>query len=327
MIFINLIPSGAVITLRRKLELDLFINNHYPSTLKPHIMTVSEFAVSLYEEMELSLSEINYKDTDYLQSSRISAVIILNSISKLKAFVLDREFTSKEEEINFFKRLKPKFYSKLIYHQKVISIQSHLPLAPLNGIKNYYLDELRKINDYISSNQELVTYYRSQATSFDEIYFLRKQPGSWLLMSSEDFDVDLNFTTIYDHWISKIMAFELVSEFIKSMLAKLDIHQDLSGGEKSLTMANVNWTGSKVALVELLYALQSAGSCNNGNIDLKQLASHLENLFNIDLGNYYRVFQEMRIRRISRTTFLDHLKERLVQRMDEADGNPKFVSI
>jgi hypothetical protein len=290
-------------------------------------MTVSQFAVSLCEEIELSLSEINYKDSDYLQSSRISAGIILNSISKLKAFVLDREFMNKEEEINFFKHLKPRFYSKLIYHQKVISIQSHLPLAQLNDIQTYYLNELRKINDFVSSNQEFVTYFRSQATSFDEIYFLRKVPGSWLLMNSEDIDVDLNFTTIYDHRISKIMASELLSEFIKSMLAKLNIHQDLSGGEKLLNSANINWTGSKVALVELLYALQSAGSCNNGNIDLKQLASHLENLFNIDLGNYYRVFQEMRIRKINRTTFLDHLKDRLVQRMDEADENPKFVSI
>lgn len=292
--------------------------------LNPKVMRVSEFALSLYEEMKVSLSEINYRVTDYLQSSRTSSVIILNSISKLKAFVLDSEFKNREEEINFFKHLKPKFYSKLIYHQKVISIQSHLPFAPLKGIKNYYLDELRKINDYISSNQEFVTYYRSQATSFDEIYFVRKEPGSWLLMSSEDFDLDLNFSTIYDHKISKIMAFELISEFIKSMLAKLDIDHDLSADEKSQIAANVNWTGSKVALIELLYALQSAGYCNNGNIDLKHLASHLENLFNIDLGNYYRVFQEMRIRKISRTTFLDHLKERLVQRMDESDENPRF---
>ena len=80
----------------------------------------------------------------------------------------------------------------------------------------------------------------------------------------------------------------------------------------------------KSALVELLYALQSAGSCNNGDIDLKQLANHFEHLFNIDLGNYYRIFQEMRIRKMNRTTFLDQLKARLIQRMDETDETPKF---
>ena len=138
--------------------------------------------------MKTCLSEINYNETPYLESSGISSGIILNYISKLKAFVLDSAFMNKEEEIDFFKHLKPKFYLKLIYHQKVISIQSHLPLAPLTEIKNYYLNELRKINDYMNKNHELVTYYRSMATSFDEIYFLRKEPDSWLLMNFEESD-------------------------------------------------------------------------------------------------------------------------------------------
>ena len=64
-------------------------------------------------------------------------------------------------------------------------------MTTLNEIKNYYLNELRKINDYINSNHEFVTYYRSQATSFDEIYFLRKDPDSWLLMNFEDYETEI----------------------------------------------------------------------------------------------------------------------------------------
>ena len=288
------------------------------------MISVTEFTISLYEEMELRLSEMNITDMTHLQNSKLCSSIILNFISKLKSYVLICKFFDKEEEINFFKHLKPKFYSKLIYHQKVVNIQSHLPLATLQDVKNYYLNELKKINDYFNTNHELVAYHRSQTTSFDEIYFSIKEPDSWLLMNVEDYETDLNFTTIYDHKISKIIAYELLSEFIKSMLAKLDIQHDLSGTEKASNAANVSWTSSKVSLVELLYALQSSGSCNNGQIDLKQLANHFEKIFNIDLGNYYRVFQEMRIRKINRTTFLDQLKERLIQRMDEADENPKF---
>ncbi|MDQ6762627.1 MAG: RteC domain-containing protein, partial [Bacteroidota bacterium] len=143
-------------------------------------------------------------------------------------------------------------------------------------------------------------------------------------LNVEGYETDMNFTTIYDHKISKIIAFELLSEFITTALAKLEIQLDLESGFNSNTQKDISWTSSKVALVELLYALQSAGACNNGNIDLKRLANHLQIVFNVDLGNYYRVFQEMRIRKINRTTFLDQLKERLIQRMDEADVNPKF---
>lgn len=288
-------------------------------------MGIPESTISLYEEMEVKLAEVSSKENDIVQRSRLSSEIVLRYVYKLKSFVSDHKFKSIDEEITFFKKLKPKFLSKLIYHQNVFSIQSNLPLATLTDIRNYYLKELDKINEYFKKNNEFVIYYRSQASSYDEMYFLRKEPDSWLLLNFEDYETDLYFTTVYDHKISKIIAFEFVSEFITSSLAKLEIQRDLSSGQNHVASHLINWTASKVALVELLYAVQSTGSCNNGNIDLKQLAKHFESIFNIDLGNYYRVFQEMRIRKMSRTTFLDQLKERLIQRMDEADENPRFM--
>jgi hypothetical protein len=69
--------------------------------------------------------------------------------------------------------------------------------------------------------------------------------------------------------------------------------------ENDSDIHKLKWTASKASLIELLYALQTSGSFNNGSIDLKSLATSLENLFDIDLGNYYRVFQEIRIRKQS----------------------------
>ena len=72
----------------------------------------------------------------------------------------------------------------------------------------------------------------------------------------------------------------------------------------------------------MLYALQSTGSFNNGSIGIKDLANELQSLFNVDMGNYYRAFQEIRIRKSSRTSFMDQLKNRLIKRMDDSDENP-----
>ena len=287
-------------------------------------MIVSEFSISLLQGMQSKLAETHSREEAYLEHCRLCSGIVLEHISRLKEFVYDYSFSSKEEEIEFFKTVKPKFYSQLIYHQKIVSIQSHVPLATGAEIRNYYVNELKKMNDYLRNNHEFVTYFRSGATSFDEFYFLRKQPDSWLLMNFDDYETDLNFTTIYDQKISKIIAFDMLSEFIKSILSTLEIQHDSFVEQQQPSTKDINWTASKVSLVELLYAIQSTGACNNGNIDLKQLATHFENIFNIDLGNYYRVFQEMRIRKINRTSFLDQLKERLVQRMDETDENPRF---
>ena len=48
--------------------------------------------------------------------------------------------------------------------------------------------------------------------------------------------------------------------------------------EKSPRKPNVKltWTGSKVALIELIYALHTEGVFNNGAADLKNIAEYFE---------------------------------------------------
>ena len=285
-------------------------------------MNLDKFTSSLYNEMENSLNGICERETDTLQRLKLSSRIILSSIARLKKFIAGYDFINAGDEIIFFKNIKPKFSSKLIFYQKAYEIQLYLPIVPMPDIKNYYLKELQKIGTYFIENKELLSYYRSNSTLFDEIYFLRKKPDSWLLLSLDDYETDLDFTTFYDHKISKIIAFDLLSKFINESINKIDQKIALRKANPSDT-SDLVWTGSKVSLVELLYALQSTGSFNNGSIGIKTLASELQSLFNVDIGNYYRVFQEMRIRKSSRTSFMDQLKDRLVKRMDESDENPK----
>jgi hypothetical protein len=287
-------------------------------------MRVEEFSDELFDELEHELSKITERTRSIIETSRESSTTTLKYINRLKIYVNNYQFQDISEEINFFKNIRPKFLAKLIYFQKVYKIQFHLPLGYSEMVKNYYLMELEKINDFFKINGEFFSYYRSGATSLDEIYFTRKEPDSWILLNSEDYETDFLFTTIYDQKLAKILAFQLVSEFLNSEIKKLEI-SNKNPDEDELEKENqINWTGPKVALVELLYALQSAGSFNNGSVGLKELANHFQLYFNVDLGNYYRMFQDMRIRKINRTTFLDLLKGRLIQRMDETDENPKY---
>ena len=287
-------------------------------------MRVEEFSNALFKELQEELSKINGNTGNIINSSKESSTLILEYLNKLKKFFDNYTFHDKAEEIHFFKNIKPKFISKLIYFQRLYKIQFHLPLGYLETVKNYYLKELEKINDFFKTNTEFYLYYKSGANSLDEIYFTRKEPDSWTLLNFEDYETDFLFTTIYDKKLAKILAFNLVSEFLKFEIEKLDTNNKDTDEDQLQKMNKINWTGPKVALVELLYALQSTGSFNNGTIDLKELANHFQLHFNVDLGNYYRMFQDMRIRKINRTSFLDSLKGRLIERMDEADENPKY---
>lgn len=287
------------------------------------IMCIIEFSNSHYEELDKKLSEINLNETHEIQKFKRASYEILRYLMELKEFITNRGFESKEEEIDFFKTIKPKFLSKLIFYHKAFEIVSHLPFSSAIEIKSFYLKELEKINAYFQDNAEFYSYYRANSTFFDDVYFLRKEPESWLLLNFDDYETDLNFTTIYDHKLSKIIAFESIAEYIKEAIYNLENKSGNGSNNESYKQQKITWTGSKVSLIELIYALQSAGSINKGTIDVKSLAINLENYFNIELGNYYRVFQEIRIRKASRTAFLDQLKEKLVNRMDESDENPK----
>ena len=55
--------------------------------------------------------------------------------------------------------------------------------------------------------------------------------------------------------------------------------------------------------------------------DLKKMTSYVENLFDIDLGDVYRAFLEIRNRKGSRVKCLDDLRRKLIARMNEVDND------
>ena len=286
-------------------------------------MSLEEFIPDLFSELENELSEIDHNEKSNIQRFELSSKVTFQTLIKLKSFVVSYKFLNKEAEIDFFKNIKPQLLGKLIYYRKAFQIQTSLPFSSFEDQKEFYLKELNKINDFQKDNKEFISYYKSYSTVFDEVYFTRKEPDSWLLLNFDSFETDPRFATLYDLKISKIIAFKLLGKFIRESINKIDARNGFNPYSNQNNL-KLKWTGSKVSLIELLYALQSSGSFNNGALDLKNLASAFEGLFQIDLGNYYRVFQEIRIRKQSRTTFLDKLKNRLIKRMDEADENPKF---
>jgi hypothetical protein len=47
----------------------------------------------------------------------------------------------------------------------------------------------------------------------------------------------------------------------------------------------MHWTAAKIDAVELIYALKASGAINNGNIDIAELVTLFETIFQLDLGS------------------------------------------
>lgn len=225
---------------------------------------------------------------------------------------------SEEAEIYFFKQVKPRFYSPLIYYYKILQWELEKPTGGKKLLRKYWQTQLVKLYYFFRKYHFLYHYYRSGATYLDAKLFLRNTPQSLPGVATYQIDIDPSFTTGYDFILARMLANERLQVYLETKLREVE-------GVERWTETKVNaiaWTGSKASLIELVYALQSTGVLNHGRAALSEIAQWMERIFGVQLGNYYRVFQEIRIRKKSRTQFLDELKDRLIQKMDYDDEHP-----
>ena len=110
------------------------------------------------------------------------------------------------------------------------------------------------------------------------------------------------------------MANDLIQVYIEDQLYK-----NMEQEDRLTDLPKLNWTGSKASLIELIYALHYQAVFDNGNADIRLIAKYFESTFNVDLGNFYQTYLELRTRKMNRTKFLDALREELIRRMDEQD--------
>ncbi|KIX21604.1 tetracycline regulation of excision, RteC [Flavobacterium sp. 316] len=275
---------------------------------------INQLLVNLNEQINFIDLEID----NPIQKCEKAIEVILISISNLKKVVLKNNFKSDIEEIHFFKDIKPHFTAKLIYYNMVYKIEMKRPNGGNRILKKYYHNELSKLKAFFDNELEFYQYYRSGNSYLDYKYFLRGKFDIKLALDSYYFEADTNFSTSHDFKVAKILANDLIQLYIENQLIMID---NKDNGEKSQRKPNVKmvWTGSKVALTELLYALHSEGVFNNGVADLKDIAEYFEHIFEIDLGQYRRTFLEIRARKSDRTKFITSLNENLLKRMENSD--------
>ena len=244
--------------------------------------------------------------------------ISLKAKENLRALIQKTNFKSQEEEIHFFKEIKPQFTSKIIYYNTIFKIEMKKPNGGYRILKKYYNNELIKLKAFFDNELDFYKYYRSGHIYLDYKYFLRGKFDIKLSLSSYYFETDTSFSTSHDFKVAKILANDLIQLYLENKLIMIDNKDNV---EKSQRKPNVKltWTSSKVALTELLYALHSEGVFNNGAADLKDIAEYLEHVFEIDLGQYRRTFLEIRVRKTERSKFLISLNEALIKRMDNSD--------
>ena len=278
------------------------------------------FAESLMFELEHQLKLIHLETENPIQSAEQAIKNSVAALERLKTFFIKYKRLNKKEEIEFFRDIKPKFAAKLIYYNEIYSIETSKPFGSQKTMSKYYKAELNKLKVFFEKNQEFYRYCRTGNNCLDNKYFIRAKYDLKLMVDSFYFQADHRFTTSHDYKVARILANDEIKVFLEEQIAKLN-RKTITIQSPSPLSKGPKWTRSKVELIELIYALHAEGVFNNGSSGLKEVTTLFESSFRIDLGQFNRVFLEIRNRKSERTKFLNTLKNKLTIRMDEADEN------
>lgn len=273
----------------------------------------------LLTEFEAQLDKLENGQGDILFKAETGIVLVEKYIRKLHIEVEKKSFTTQGDEIHFFKHVKPQIFSKLIYYGKLFTIESKRPRGNNTSQIKYLRYQIDKLQTFFNDNLEFYNYYRRGAMSMDEHYFVRGNRDLRLPSDSFHFFIDDHFSTCQDGTVATIMAYDMLIVYLQREVDHLDKIIEIPVNTPMQKPSKLFWTGSKTDLIELLYALHASNSINSGTADIKELASHFEHFYNVDLGNYYHTFIEIRSRKMSRTKFMDKLTEMLNLRMESLD--------
>ncbi|MEC4115149.1 RteC domain-containing protein [Myroides pelagicus] len=263
--------------------------------------------------------DVTFKSDLIIEESQRMIKFLKNHLHSLKLKVLEQGFCSDQQEIEFYKHIKPYLLGKLIFYNKVYRIESQAPINMLSVQQRYYnkkLDQLIAENKNYINHSDFYIYYKSKKTHNDHIYF---KTGNIDLLSGVNsivFEIDPNFSTHYDFKIAKILSCEQLSGYLNHRLSQ--INKSIQANQHSSNSQSITWTESQSSLVELIYALYTSNSLNHGNVDIKTIADLLQNMFNVNLSDVHHSFHRMKTRTKSRTMYLDKLATDLQEYMNDS---------
>ena len=264
------------------------------------------FTERFYSALAHQLAEISLSGEPLLEQYRASIKVSKKAMNKLKNYISSYAFESVAEEVNFFKEIKPKFYSKYIYFINIHNYLLQKPTGGQNIQQDYIHMHLAEIKTFFDHNRLFYAYYRSGMTQLDDIYYTRG--GFDVHAELEDFEEDEKYSTSHDYKLSKLIANEKLQDYLNIEIAKLNGDIIVPEGQKIFPFPHPKWTASQTDAAELLYSLQTSCAVNNGNIEISELVAIWEFIFQMEINEPYHKLLDIVKRQKEMFIFLTRLR-------------------
>ncbi|MBS1564485.1 MAG: RteC domain-containing protein, partial [Bacteroidetes bacterium] len=139
---------------------------------------------------------------------------------RVKNEVSNYAFPSAEEEIRFFREIKPAFTSEVEYYNLLYHVEIFKPVSR-EELLAFWLRERQRLTDFIREHEAFYQYYKGGETHSDLQYFTRAGSQSARLPEAKIYDRDANATTGYDYLVTSLLALERFARYVDDKLSGL----------------------------------------------------------------------------------------------------------
>jgi len=230
------------------------------------------------------------------------------ALAELRESTHETPFPGVLEQIHYYKEIEPFFLARVIFFSRLQWLETGRPAGDRNTQENYLQKEWQYIRDFHAEQRFLYRYIRAGETWLDEKLFGPTRDQNATL---PDIDAEDPFLYNASRTVARLHACDLMQDYL--LRVEEELAQPRDGKQRNI--GKLIWTDSKTALIELAYAVQSAGSFNDHKADLREIIECFQSAFHIDLGHYPRVFQEILSRKTGYTNYIDRLRDKLLLRI------------
>ena len=272
---------------------------------------------TLLKDLESEIENVKIENVNYVP---VAIKLIKSYIEQLKQFIEANEFKSNQEEIFYFKELKPQFCALLIYYFRVHDYQINTPIGSSSEKQTHIKKQLNNLTLDFTKHRSFYLYIISEETHLDEKYFLRENAKKNLSFETYSTDFDFRYCTGFDQQVAMLIAHKKLEYFYQNELnLMVNPEQFRSNSPKSENTHygpyygknKLQWTESQSALTELIYALYESKTFNYGNTTVQEITKFFEVAFDMKISNIHRSFSEIKNRKNGHLKFLDGLVNRL----------------
>ncbi len=268
----------------------------------------AQYVEQLYKKLMSSLANLNGEISNPVAKQSAMALKSKAIVVELRTHIIESGFDSIEEEIHFFKEIKPKFSALIYFHEKAYTIEFRMPHGTAEQKSMFLAREISKIDNFYFNNIEFSSYMKKGSTTNDSTYFVVGNGQLILGLGYDYLDFDPQFGSIHSSLAARFIGAQMALEYISKKLATIE-----GFGSPYIDNSTLDYDGTNTELIELAYALHKSGRIKS---DIKEIVSVFETLFSTTIKDPYRTYHDFKSRKIDRTKFLTFLKKELNDALD-----------